>query len=332
MERSNNAHNRSGVLVIAESNEDTIHQVTFELLGKGREIANELRCELGALLLCANVKQPEEMISCGCDKAYVMRSNSFLCPEEVLYKANIVKFIEEHKPEVVLIGATPFGRSLAPRVAAALGTGLTADCTELAVGEEGELIQIRPAFSDNILAHIKTRTFPQMATVRYGEFPVPEAESTRKGDVIQIPPYVERMNQTYILEGIKRNVQELTEADIVVACGRGLKAEEDVALIQKLADCLGGRVGYSRALVDAGIGDATSQIGYSGLRVRPKLYFACGISGAPQHLAGMKESGKIIAINQDASAPIFNVCDLGIVGDLYQVIPRLIEELSVSGI
>ena len=319
---------RSGVLVIAESCDERIHQVTFQLLGKGKEIADVLECELSALLLCARVKHPKEMNFHGCDRAYVMCAPSFAYPEEGLYKTNIVRFIEEYQPEVVLMGATPFGRSLAPRVAAALGTGLTADCTELVVGENKELIQIRPAFSDNILAHIKTKTYPQMATVRDGEFPVPQLDTSRKVDVVTIAPYVKYYDQTCVLEGIKKNTQNITDAEVIVACGRGLKAAGDVALIQKLADCLGGQVGYSRALIDAGIGDATNQIGYSGLRVRPKLYFACGISGASQHLAGMKESDRIIAINQDASAPIFNACDAGIVGDLYQVIPRLIEELS----
>ena len=320
--------NRNGVLIIAESIEATIHQVTFELLGKGREIADVLGCELNALLLCEEVNHPEEMNFLGCDRAYVMSDPSFATPEEVLYKTNIVKFIEEYQPEIVLMGATSFGRSLAPRVAAALGAGLTADCTGLVVGENRELIQVRPAFSDNILAHITTKGFPQMATVRDGEFPLPQRDTTRKMNVVRLSPYVVEYHQTCILEGIKTNIQHITDAQVVVACGRGIKTAEDIALIKKLADGLGGQVGYSRALIDAGIGEGAHQIGYSGCRVRPQLYFACGISGAPQHLAGMKESHRIIAINQDASAPIFNVCDIGIVGDLYQVIPKLIEALT----
>jgi len=335
----------NGVLIIAESRAQTskagrsanaellaytteVHPVTYELLGKGRGLADTLHCGLDCLLLCAESDDAEEMNLCGADTVYIMKSKAFADPEECLYKSNIVRFINEYRPSIVLIGATSFGRSLAPRVAAALSTGLTADCTGLSIGESGELIQIRPAFSDNILAHITSRVYPQMATVRHGEFAAPARDAGRKANVVEIPVFVNEYDGTKIIERMKRNAHDITEAEVIVACGRGIKAEEDIALIQKLADCLGGQVGFSRSLVDAGIADNAYQIGYSGLRVKPKLYIACGISGAPQHLAGMKESGTIIAINHDASAPIFSVCDIGYVGDLYQVVPQLIKELE----
>jgi electron transfer flavoprotein alpha subunit len=319
-----------GVLVIGEICESTIHQVTYELLGKGRELADQLGCSLDVLLLGMEIDSPQEANHYGADRVYLMKSPSFSYPEEVLYKLNITKFIEAHHPAIVLVGATNFGRSLAPRVAASLQTGLTADCTSLEIGEDNQLIQIRPAFSDNILAHITSRKFPQMATVRHGEFELPKVDTKRNSKVIEISPYVEKYDKTQVLEGVKSKVLDITKAEVIVACGRGIKAVEDFSLIQQLADCLGGQVGFSRALVDAGMVDATHQIGYSGVRVRPKLYFACGISGAPQHLAGMKDSERIIGINRDPSAPIFNVCDLGIVGDLYEVIPQLIKELEVK--
>jgi len=324
----------NGILVIAEHRKDTIHPVSYELLGKGRELADSLNCSLNCLLLSANNDSNaknnsniEELNYRGADTVYLMTSPAFACPEEYVYKSNIVPFINQHKPGIVLIGATAFGRSLAPRIAASLKTGLTADCTELSVNPDGSLIQIRPAFSGNILAHIKTKTYPQMATVRHGEFPVPVCDQNRKAAVVTVPPYLEEYTGTSVTELAEQNTRDITEAQIIVACGRGIRAAEDIALVQELADHLGGQVGFSRALVDAGLADAAYQIGYSGSRVKPKLYIACGISGAPQHLAGMKDSGTIIAINRDPSAPIFNVCDIGYVGDMYQLIPLLIKAL-----
>ena len=328
----------NGILVIGEMVKGEIHKVTYELIGKGRELADDSACKLSCLLLCAKGDSYKDVNAYGVDRTYIMVSESFSKPEEVLYKMNIVRFIREYKPAVVLLGATEFGRSLAPRIAAALGTGLTADCTDLVIGGKGELIQVRPAFSDNILAHITTRNYPQMATVRYGEFSIPSSDETAcdessrdmscSGEVVKLSAYVEEYLGTRVLEMVDKKARDITESDIIVACGRGVKNVEDIALIRELADTLGGQVGYSRALVDAGMVDANNQIGYSGLRVKPKLYIACGISGAPQHLAGMKESGRIIAINRDASAPIFEICDIGYVGDLYEVIPRLIKQLK----
>lgn len=320
----------SKVLVLAEARGNSVHPVTYELLGKGRELANTLGYNLDCLLLCeAGGDGAEEMNYFGADTVYVMQSPTFAYPEEYLFKSNIVRFINEQKPDIVLAGATDFGRSLAPRVAAALDTGLTADCTDLEIGENGSLIQIRPAFSDNILAHIISQRLPQMATVRHGEFAMLARDTRRQINIVHISPYVETYSGTVVTVLTKQTGRELTEADVVVACGRGIKAAEDIELIQQLANCMGGQVGFSRALVDAGMVDATYQIGYSGVRVRPRIYIACGISGAAQHIAGMKGADTIIAINRDPSAPIFGICDIGYVGDLYQVIPQMIKELGV---
>ena len=324
----------NGVLVLAEARDGAAHPVTFELLGKGRELADTLGSSLSCLLLCetneATEEMTEEMNFAGADVVYLMRSASFARPEEYLYKSNIVKFINEYKPDIILVGATDFGRSLTPRIAAALGAGLTADCTGLSIGEDRNLIQIRPAFSDNILAHITSQTKPQIATVRHGEFSAPARNCDRKINIVEIPAYVDSYSGTTVTELLKQGGDDISEAKVVVACGRGIKAADDLALAQKLADSLNGQLGFSRALIDAGIGDSSCQIGYSGVRVKPALYIACGISGAPQHLAGMKDSGTIVAINKDASAPIFSVCDIGYVGDLYQVIPLMIKELEAA--
>ena len=257
-----------------------------------------------------------------------MEGSCFNQANEIIYKDNIVQFIREYKPALILIGATAFGRSLAPRIAGALNTGLTADCTDLKADEDGKIIQIRPAFSDNILAHIKTRTLPQMATVRYKEFPEARYDCTRKIFIEKIPPYSTSCDSVIITGNHPLDSADITDADIVVAAGRGIRKKEDMSIIEDLARALGGITASSRALVDAGITSSQIQVGYSGHRVKPKVYIACGISGAPQHLAGMKDSDTIIAINKDASAPIFRIADIGYVGDLYEIVPMLTRAFS----
>lgn len=321
----------SGVLILAETEHGKIHKVAYELLGKGRQIAETCGERLSCLVLTPEPCGSEELCRRGADTVYEMRAAAFAQPEETLFAQNITAFIREKKPAVVLIGATHFGRSLAPRIAAALGTGLTADCTELCVDEEGNLEQIRPAFSDNILAHIKTVTRPQMATVRYKEFAEAAPDPAAPIHIEEVAPYQHEPLGVQIEE--IRSIGELaiTDAEVVVAGGRGIRKSEDLAILQELADVLGGQVGVSRALVDAGMASSSIQIGYSGSRVKPKVYIACGISGAPQHLAGMKESDRIIAINSDPSAPIFGISDYGFVGDLYEIVPRLTEYFSKEG-
>lgn len=320
----------SGVLVFAEQKNGEIHKVSYELLGKGRKIADKLGVFLYSVVLGpANIKT-EELIYRGADKVFCLEDDMFNEPEELIYKINLVNLINTVKPEICLIGATSFGRSLAPRVAAALRTGLTADCTGLEVDEDGKLIQIRPAFSENILAHIKTETYPQMATVRYKEFSEGKRDISRKGEVIKVEPAYIKDKLVEVVKELKGQEFDITEANVVISGGKGLKSAEDFKMLEELAKALGGVVGASRSVVDDGFISKEHQVGYSGNRVKPKIYIACGISGAPQHLAGMKDSDTIIAINSDPSAPIFNVADYGIVGDLYEVVPQLINKIKTK--
>ena len=322
------ANEYGGVLVFAEQKQGIIHKVSYELLGKGGELAKKLGVPLYSIVFGPADMNVQELIYRGADKVFYVESEEFNKPEEMLFKLNLVNAINDIKPEICLMGATTFGRSLAPRVASALGTGLTADCTELEIDENGKLIQVRPAFSDNILAHIHTVTYPQMATIRYKEFNEAPRDTEHKGEVIKRNAIIPENMLVQVLDEIKHNGVDITEAEVVIAGGRGLKTADDLKLLQELADLFGGVIGVSRDLVDQGYTSSDYQVGYSGNRVKPKLYIACGISGAPQHLAGMKESEMIIAINSDPSAPIFNIADFGIVGDLYEIVPMLIEKIK----
>jgi len=323
-----NLKNFEGVLVVAEQGNGEIHRVTYELLNKGKVLSDSLKVEMDCLMLAGEGIAAEELNYRGADTVYYMKSKAFEIQEEYLFKSNIIRFIKKCKPEIVLMGATEFGRSLAPRIAAALRTGLTADCIDLRIDEEGRFIQVRPAFSDNILAHIRTVTYPQMSTVRYKEFGEAERDSSRKVNIVEVKPYVDKYDGTRIIKLLSDEEADITEAEIIVAGGRGIRRKEDLKILEELAAEMGGVVGASRALVDAGMISSTRQVGYSGNRVKPRVYVACGISGAPQHLAGMKESGSIIAINSDPSAPIFNICDIGYVGDLYEIVPKLIKAIG----
>ena len=313
----------AGVLIVAEQNKGEIHKVTYELLNKGKELSDRLKVSLNCLILAEEGTAVEELNYRGAVTAYYMKSKAFAMQEEYLFKSNISEFIKEYKPEIVLMGATHFGRSLAPRIAAALKTGLTADCTELKIDEEGQLLQIRPAFSDNILAHIRTCTYPQMATIRYKEFSEAERDASKSVNIVEVKPYLDKYDKSEIVKIFSDEEFDITEAEVIVAGGRGIRRREDLKMLEELAAEMGGTVGASRALVDAGFVSSAHQVGYSGNRVKPKIYIACGISGAPQHLAGMKEADLIIAINSDPSAPIFRICDIGYVGDLYEIVPEL---------
>ncbi|OBR94657.1 MULTISPECIES: electron transfer flavoprotein subunit alpha/FixB family protein [Clostridium] len=317
-----------GILIYVEQHEGTIHKVSYELINKAKELCKQSNAPLCCLVLGDEGIDVKGLNYCGADKVFYMKDRCFENPEEYLFKENIVKFVKEYKPETILIGATNFGRSLAPRIAAALKIGLTADCTDLKVDGDGKLIQVRPAFSNNIFAHIKSKGFPQMATVRYKEFNEAERNEKRDINVSVIEPYVRSYDKISWIQEFKKENFDITEAEVVVAAGRGIKKAEDLHMLEELASLLGGKIGASRALVDAGMIGSAHQIGYSGNRVKPKIYIACGISGAPQHIAGMKESEVIVAINSDPSAPIFNIADYGYVGDLYEVIPKMIEEIN----
>lgn len=319
---------KKDILIFAEQKNGIIHNVTFELIGKAMELTQKIDGDINVVVLGEEDMDLSELSYYGACKIYHIAGSCFNKPDELLYKENIVELIKMIKPEIFLVGATSFGRSLAPRIAASLNTGLTADCTELKIDDDLELVQIRPAFSDNILAHIKTTTSPKMATIRYKEFEKSIRNINLSAEIIKINPYKTTNDLIEVLQEIESKEFDISEAQVVVSAGKGFKNKDDLKIVHELAHLLGGVVGASRAIVDDGFIDKSHQIGYSGNRVKAKLYIACGISGAPQHLAGMKESDKIIAINSDPSAPIFNIADYGIVGDVYEVLPKFIEKLK----
>jgi electron transfer flavoprotein alpha subunit len=283
---------------------------------------------LFAVLLGAQVaEEARELVYYGADRVYLYDHPALENFDILNYKHNIVRLVREVRPEIFLLGATHLGRSLGPRIAAALGTGLTADCIGLEIAADGSLAQVRPAFSGNILADIRTWSRPQMATVRYRVMSSRERDTTRCGEVekceVELLP-----SPLTLLRREKSAGVNIAEADIIVSGGRGLKKAEDFGILADLARLLGGVVGSSRPLVDDGWIDKEHQVGFSGSTVKPKLYVACGISGSPQHLAGMRQSDVIVAVNTDPSAPIFRVADYGVVADMYEVVPKLIDMIK----
>ena len=315
-----------GLMVFAEQTEGRIHPVSYELLGKGTEIAQNLGIEISSVLLGSNMDdQINELFYYGAKKVYYIDHPALADFDLLNYKHNLVRLVNEVKPETVLVGATHLGRSLGPRVAAALSTGLTADCTALEVGDEGNLIQIRPAFSGNIFAHIRTTTRPQMATVRYKVMQKLARDESKTGEIVRKDAEIVE-SLLKIIDKTSSGDVNIAEAEVVVCGGRGLKSAGDFALLEDLAKALGGTVGCTRPIVDDAWMGKQHQVGFSGNTVKPKLYVAVGVSGSPQHLAGMRDSDVIVAINADPSAPIFRVADYGIVGDLYEVVPKLTAE------
>lgn len=321
----------SGVFVFCEQHEGNIHKVSFELLNKGRELSDLLGEPLVAGCPGPAGMEVDELIYCGADKVYYLQNKEFSQPNVLAYKEALSLLFGEIYPRICLFGATAFGRSLAPRIAAKLNTGLTADCTGLDIDENDRtLLQIRPAFSENILAHIKTSTYPQIATVRYKEFSRALRDESREGEVITSYYEFDRELPLKVIEKLREKSVDITEAPVIVSGGKGLEGESDFELLQELAQLLGGEIGASRDVVEDGYISKEYQVGYSGNRVKPKVYIACGISGAPQHIAGMQDSGVIIAINKDPSAPIFEVADYGIVADWKEVVESLIKSLKAS--
>ncbi|MFC1860179.1 electron transfer flavoprotein subunit alpha/FixB family protein [Chloroflexota bacterium] len=319
-----------GLMVFAEQRENRIHPVSYQLLGKGTEIADKLGVEVHSVLLGNQVEeQARELIYYGADKVFLYDHPALKEFDLLNYKHNLVKLIREVKPEIFLLGATRLGKSLAPRVAVALSTGLTADCIDLDTDDDGSLIQIRPAFAGSVLAQMKTATKPQMSTVRYKVMQAKARDPNRRGEIIKrdaelVPSLLTIRKQ----EGPSEVNIAIIEADVIVSGGRGLKKAEDFSILAELAELIGGVVGSSRPLVDNGWIAREHQVGFSGNTVKPKLYVACGISGSPQHLAGMRGSDIIVCINTDPSAPIFRVADYGVIGDLYEVVPKLINEIK----
>ena len=322
-----------GIWVFAEQREGKVKSVAYELLSKGRELADNLNTELCAICFGHNIEEVNELIAYGADKVYLVDNPALANHQDDLYTRQLVELIQQHKPEIVIAGATSLGRSFIPRVAAILKTGLTADCTGLEIDTEtGLLLQTRPTFGGNIMATIICQTKrPQMSTVRPRVFKKNMPDKKRKGQIIKVDFNSERITSTTKLLSF---IDDLTEAvkledtDIIVSGGRGLGKAENFQLLEELANVLGAALGSSRPPVDDGWIPYSHQVGQTGKTVCPRLYIACGISGAVQHLAGMQTSDIIVAINDDPNAPIFEVATYGIIGNLFNVVPILIEKLK----
>ncbi|HUT95879.1 MAG TPA: electron transfer flavoprotein subunit alpha/FixB family protein [Thermoguttaceae bacterium] len=334
--------NRKGeVWVFAEQEDGSLHDVVLELCGKARGLADQLGVRVGAVLPGSDLGGlPQRLIAQGADRVYVVDDERLANYQTGSYARVLTTLIEKHQPQIVMYGATPLGRDLAPRVASALRAGMTADCTDLQIGDVREaktgtvheklLLQIRPAFGGNIIATIVNfDQWPQMATVREGVMPLGDPDPSREGRVVAEPVEIDPSDLAVKL--IERHIEprtvNLKGARVIVAGGGGVGSKENFALIHELAGVIGGAVGASRAAVDSGFVGKDHQVGQTGTTVRPALYIAAGISGAVQHRAGMEESAKIIAINKDPDAPIFSVAQYGIVGDLGRVIPMMIKAI-----
>jgi len=322
-----------GVWVVAEHYKNRIHDAAYQLLGKGRELANILKVELTLVLLGHNFEnQLQEFGNYGANKVIYVRSKILKNYYSDLYVKTLTELVQDIKPEIILIGATPTGRDFAPRVAKRLNAGLTADCTGLDIDSEtGNLLQTRPTFGGNIMATIRTpNSRPQMATVRPGIFKTPEKTNNKAEIEIIDYDYKEKDSVTKIVKIINREKSsvDLEDAEIIVSGGRGVGSKENFKVIEDLAEVLNAEIGGSRVTVELDWIEHDRQVGQTGKTVSPKLYIACGISGAIQHIVGMQSSDIIVAINRDPNAPIFKVAHYGIVGDLHKVIPALIEEIK----
>ncbi len=325
-----------GVWVFVEQKDSEPATVSWELLGVGADLAKKLDVELCTMVIGDKVEHLcQESFAYGASKAYLMDAPLFHHYRTEPYYKAICYLIDKYKPEVVLLGATSLGRDLAGAVATELETGLTEGCTGLAIDENKLLLQTRPVYSGNIMATIVTEhTRPQMATVRPRAIPMPEKDTSRKGEIVgESVAISEEDIGVKVLEVIDSSKQgtgtvDITAADIIVCGGRGVQSKENFQILQELADELGGVVAASRAAVEDGLTPMESWVGQSGTTVRPKIYIACGVSGAIQHLAGMRDSDMIIAINYDRQAPIFEVATYGIDGDVLQVVPAMTEYIK----
>lgn len=327
----------SNILLYAEvTKENYLHTVLFELANKAQELAQKLNnAEVSALLICKKglaELYKEAFINSGFDNVYIAEDNRFTYYSTELYARTAIDIVKEINPEIILIGATTQGRDLAPRISSALHTGLTADCTGLDINEKGQLAATRPTFGGKLMATILCKTHPQMATVRPKVFkPAPENIIKDTKFIYKTPDIDNIIKKVEFIEFTKKlntTINELDSANIIVAGGRGMKNEAGFELLKNLAEKIGGTVAASRGAVDMGLASSDIQIGQTGKTVAPKLYIACGISGAIQHTIGMSESDKIIAINIDEKAPIFEISDCAIVGDVFEILPELTNILT----
>ena len=321
-----------GVWVVAESEGGRLKSVSLELLGEGGRLARVLGEELSAVLIGHNVAEMIKQLGThGAEMVYLVEHELLKHYTTDAYTDTLASLIARYKPSIVLFGATVNGRDLAPRVAARLKVGLTADCTGLSIDNKRQLVQTRPAFGGNIMASIISHSRPQMATVRPRVMKIPTPDDTNSPKVervkVDVSPLTVRAKVLERVSELSKSSQKIEEARIIVSCGRGIGKQEELKLVSELAEALGGAVAGSRPLIDCGWLPHQQQVGQSGKTVSPNLYFAVGISGSIQHRIGMQSSDIIIAINKDPEAPIFNVANLGVVGDLFQVLPRLTNRL-----
>ena len=342
-----NLEEYKGVFVFAQQVDNELSGIALELVGKGKDLAKDLGTEVTAVLVGSNVKNlADELAEYGADKVIVVDDPELKEYRTEPYAHAIASVIKEFKPEIFLVGATAIGRDLGPRVSARIHTGLTADCTQLDIGDfpinpvpgketkHNQLLMTRPAFGGNTIATIACPEFrPQMATVRPGVMQKAAKVAGAKAVVVEFNPGFTPDNKyVEILKVVKavNDVADIMDAKILVSGGRGVGSPENFALLDNLAAAIGGTVSCSRAVVDAGWKPKDLQVGQTGKTVRPNVYFAIGISGAIQHVAGMEESDLIVAINKDDSAPIFDVADYGIVGDLNKILPVLTEQIKAA--
>ncbi|MCD7855097.1 MAG: electron transfer flavoprotein subunit alpha/FixB family protein [Clostridiales bacterium] len=328
-----------GVFIFAQQVDNKIDNIAFELIGKATELAAALDTKVTAVLVGSDVKSlAPELGEYGADRVIVVDDPELKDYRTEPYTHAVASVINEFKPEIMLVGATAIGRDLGPRVSARVATGLTADCTFLEIGDfrgkANQLLMTRPAFGGNTIATIACPdNRPQMATVRPGVMQKLEKVSGRTAEIVEFNPGFTPDNKyVEILEVVKKvsDVADIMDAKILVSGGRGMGSPENFKILEDLAEVLGGTVSCSRACVDAGWKPKDLQVGQTGKTVRPNLYIACGISGAIQHLAGMEESDIIVAINKDESAPIFDVADYGVVGDVNKIVPKLTEAIKAA--
>lgn len=323
-----------GIGVYVDHVDGDIHPVTYELIGKARELAGKINHPVYAVFVGKNIShKAEELLHYGVDKVFVYDDEELEYFRIEPYTAAFEDFIKKIKPTALLVGATTIGRSLAPRIAARFKTGLTADCTILDIKENTDLVQIRPAFGGNIMAQIVTpNSRPQLATVRYKVMTAPKRSEEIKGEIVPCRIDKEKLKSGITALEIKKKASEvgISDAEIIVAAGRGIKSEKDLDMVKELAKVLNAEFACTRPLIEAGWVDAKRQIGLSGRTVRPRLIIACGISGAVQFTAGMNNSEYIFAINTDEKAPIFKVAHYGVVGNMYEIIPQLLEKIKMD--
>jgi electron transfer flavoprotein alpha subunit len=323
-----------GIAVYVDHIDGSIHPVTYELIGKARELAAKINHPVYAVMMGSKISaESRELLHYNVDKVFVYDNERLDRFKIEPYTAVLEDFVEKLHPTAILMGATPVGRQLAPRLAARLKTGLTADCTILDINEETDLVQIRPAFGGNIMAQIQTPNHrPQMATVRYKVMDAPKRSTEETGEIVTGEIDADKLSSKIeVLDIIaKEKEQHIEASEVLVVAGRGIKKEEDLQMVQELADLLGGQLACTRPMMEAGWLEPKRQVGLSGRTVRPKLIITVGVSGSVQFTAGMNNAEQIIAINKDESAPIFKTAHYGLVGDLYEIIPNLINQIKMS--